>query len=32
MPNTISTFQSYIPLLDEVYAGASLTAVLDGAP
>ena len=32
MPNNISTFQSYIPLLDEVYASASLTAVLDGAP
>ena len=32
MPNTISTFQNYIPLLDEVYAGASLTSVLDGAP
>ena len=32
MPNNITTFQSYIPLLDEVYASASLTAVLDGAP
>ena len=32
MPNNITTFQSYIPLLDEVYASASLTAVLVGAP
>ncbi len=32
MSNVISTFKNYIPLLDEVYAGASLTGVLDGAP
>lgn len=32
MSNTISTFKNYIPLLDEVYAAASLTSVLDGAP
>ena len=30
MSNTISTFKNYLPLLDEVYANASLTAVLDG--
>ena len=30
MSNTISTFKNYLPLLDEVYANSSLTAVLDG--
>ena len=30
--NTISLFQQYIPILDEVYKNASLTSVLDGAP
>ncbi len=32
MPNDIALFKSCVPLLDEVYKEASLTAVLDGAP
>ncbi len=31
MPNTIELAKKYIPMLDEVYKNASLTAVLDGA-
>lgn len=32
MANTIELAKKYIPILDEVYKNASLTAVLDGAP
>lgn len=32
MPNNITLFQAYVPLLDEIYAQASLTSVLDGNP
>ena len=32
MPNSISLFKAYIPILDEVYKLAALTSVLDGAP
>lgn len=32
MANDITLFRSCVPLLDEVYKEASLTAVLDGAP
>ena len=32
MPNDIALFKSCVPLLDEVYKEASLTAVLDSAP
>jgi hypothetical protein len=32
MPNTISLFKAYLPILDEVYKNASLTSILDGAP
>lgn len=32
MPNSIATASKYIPVLDEVYQRASVTAVLDGAP
>lgn len=32
MANSIELFNKYIDLLDEVYAGASCTAVLDGDP
>lgn len=31
MPNSISLFKQYLPLLDEVYQQSSLTSVLDGA-
>lgn len=31
MANSINTFDKYVTLLDEVYANASLTSVLDGA-
>ena len=31
MANTIELAKKYIPMLDEVYKNASLTAVLDGA-
>lgn len=31
MPNNIALFKQYVPLLDEVYKMASLTAELDGA-
>ena len=32
MPNAITLFQAYVPLLDEIYVRSSLTSVLDGAP
>lgn len=32
MANNIALFKQYVPLLDEVYKNASLTAVLDGNP
>jgi len=32
MPNDITLFKNYIPLLDEVYKLAALTSGLDGAP
>ena len=32
MSNSIALFKNYVPLLDEVYKKAALTAVLDGAP
>ena len=32
MPNSIALASKYVPLLDEVYKAASLTAELDGAP
>lgn len=32
MANSIALFKAYLPILDEVYKNASLTAVLDGAP
>ncbi len=32
MPNDIALFKGYVPLLDEVYKLASLTAALDGNP
>lgn len=32
MPNAITLFKQYTPLLDEVYKLASLTSDLDGAP
>lgn len=32
MANSIALFKQYVPLLDEVYKGASLTSDLDGAP
>ena len=32
MPNAITLAQQFIPLLDEVYKMASLTADLDGNP
>lgn len=32
MPNTITLAQQFVPILDEIYQNASLTAVLDGAP
>ena len=32
MPNTITLFKHYVPILDEVYREASRTSVLDGAP
>lgn len=32
MANDITLFKNFVPLLDEVYNEASLTAVLDGAP
>lgn len=32
MPNTIELAKKYVPLLDEVYKEASLTADLDGSP
>ena len=32
MANSIALFKAYLPILDEVYKGASLTSVLDGAP
>lgn len=32
MPNSIALASKYVPLLDEVYKAASLTAALDGAP
>ena len=31
MANSITTFKKYVPLLDEVYTQASVTAVLDGS-
>lgn len=31
MANAITTAQQFVPVLDEIYAGASLTAKLDGA-
>ena len=32
MSNSITTFKKYVPLLDEVYRQAAVTAVLDGSP
>lgn len=32
MPNAITLAQRFVPILDEVYKAASLTADLDGAP
>ena len=32
MANAITLAQSYVPMLDEVYKLASITAKLDGAP
>ena len=32
MPNNITLAQKFIPILDEIYANASLTAKLDGSP
>lgn len=32
MANSIELFKAYVPLLDEVYANAALTSVLDGNP
>ena len=32
MANSITLFQAYVPLLDEIYMQSSLTAILDGAP
>ena len=31
MSNSITTFKKYVPLLDEVYAQASVTSILDGS-